>query len=120
MTEAIKPRSIVLHVQRAPTGAPEVWERYELVTDERTTVFMALRAVYESLDGTLAFRNYTCWKGLCRACEVTVDGDSVKGCLTVLELGHEYRVAPRAELVTQRDLFTPGRRTGKGIDEHSV
>jgi succinate dehydrogenase/fumarate reductase-like Fe-S protein len=109
MSDQSTTHPIVLHVRRVQGDSP-VWERYELASEERTTVFMALRAVYESQDATLAFRNYTCWKGLCRACEVTVDGDSVKGCLAVLEPGHEYRIEPRPEHAAQRDLFVPGRR----------
>lgn len=109
MSDQSTTRPIVLHVRRVQGDSP-VWERYEVASEERTTVFMALRAVYESQDATFAFRNYTCWKGLCRACEVTVDGDLVKGCLAVLEPGHEYRIEPRPEHAAQRDLFVPGRR----------
>lgn len=111
MGEPMIARRIVLHVQRAPKGEPQRWECYELAADEATTVFMALRAIYQTLDGTLAFRNYTCWKGLCRACEVTVDGEPVKGCLAVLQPGGEYRIEPREECAVQRDLFVPGRQT---------
>ncbi|MBI2527391.1 MAG: hypothetical protein HYV93_15565 [Candidatus Rokubacteria bacterium] len=114
MDEPVNAQPIVVHVQRAPKGEPQLWERYELPGDEATTVFMALRSIYETLDGTLAFRNYTCWKGLCRACEATVGGRPVKGCLAVLEPGGEYRIEPREECVVQRDLFAPGRRTGQG------
>ena len=102
--------TIVLHVRRGAADS-EPWTRYELPSEEPTTVFAALRTIYESIDATLAFRNYTCWKGLCRACEVTVDGRPVKGCLTVVEPGREYRVEPRPETTVQRDLFVPGRRS---------
>lgn len=110
MGESAKAATIVLHVRR-DSGAAERWSRYELPGEEPTTVFAALRAIYESHDGSLAFRNYTCWKGLCRACEVKVDGRAVKGCLTVVEPGREYRVEPRDGVPVQRDLFVPGRRS---------
>ncbi len=113
MTNPPRPATIVLRVRRGPDNDVRTWARYEIESDGPLTVFAALRLVYESLDRTLAFRNYTCWKGLCRACEVTMDGRPVKGCLAVLEPGGEYRIEPREGVVVARDLLVPGRRTGE-------
>jgi succinate dehydrogenase/fumarate reductase-like Fe-S protein len=102
-------KHIVVEVRRTPEGS-DAWTRYDVESEEPMTVFAALRAIYETLDGTLAFRNYTCWRTLCRACEVTLDGRPVKGCLAVLEPGGRYRVEPREGVAVTRDLFQPGRR----------
>lgn len=110
MTAETSSSTIQVEIRRAASGEG-AWTQYDIETDEPLTVFAALRIIYESLDGTLAFRNYTCWRGLCRACEITLDGRPVKGCLAVLEPGGHYRVEPREGALILRDLFQPGRRT---------
>lgn len=106
------PRSVVLLVRRGPRAGRVHWDRYEIEADEPITAFMALRSIYERIDSTLAFRNYTCWRGTCGSCEMTIDNRRVKGCLAVLKPGQEYSVAPVEGCEVLRDLFVPGQRTG--------
>jgi succinate dehydrogenase/fumarate reductase-like Fe-S protein len=80
------------------------YRTYTLPWTEGLTLLMAIRKVYETIDPTLAFRNYFCGRGLCSSCLMTVDGKLKKSCHVVLEAGREYLVEPAKGYPIIRDL----------------
>jgi succinate dehydrogenase / fumarate reductase iron-sulfur subunit len=77
---------------------------YELAWTEGLTLLAAVRKIYQSIDPTLAFRNYYCGRGLCGGCHMTVNGVIKKACHVVLEPRMEYKVEPLKGHPVIRDL----------------
>ena len=81
---------------------------FEVPTDEAMTVMALLRYIYRNLNQGLAFRNYSCYIGVCSGCLVKVDGKTVRSCETLIEPGAEVTIEPAAkdDSVIIRDLAT--------------
>jgi succinate dehydrogenase/fumarate reductase-like Fe-S protein len=77
---------------------------YEIRTDRDMTILEVLQEVYHRLDSTLAFRSYRCGRRLCRSCEVSLDGRTVRGCATLLHPGKTYRLEAAHRESVIRDL----------------
>lgn len=73
------------------------------------SLLTALRYIYDNLDGTLAFRNYDCYLGVCACCLMTLDGKNVRACSTLLSPGQEATVEPLKGHPVIRDLVTKFR-----------
>jgi len=72
--------------------------------DEPQTVATLLRAIRRDFDSTLAFRDYSCLKGVCAQCIVSVNGKPVRGCSTRVQPGDSITLEPVANQPFVRDL----------------
>lgn len=63
-----------------------------------------LNIIHRDHDGTLAFRIFKCYKGMCSTCTVKLNGKSVKSCSTPVEMGAEIKIEPAAGGKVVRDL----------------
>jgi succinate dehydrogenase / fumarate reductase iron-sulfur subunit len=63
-------------------GEKSYFQDYVVETDRAVTIHELLTMIRKDLDGTLAFRTYKCYKGMCQTCVVKLDGKTVKGCAT--------------------------------------
>ena len=77
---------------------------YEVKTDRKVTIHELLTMIHESHDGTLAYRQFKCYKGMCTTCMVKFNGKVVKGCVTQVEPGSEIILEPAAGGKVIRDL----------------
>jgi len=74
-------------------------QRYVVPYRRRMSVFTLLREIYECQDGTLAFRNQQCGRGICGTCRCTIEMDgetrkNVKSCTIPLEPGKHIVIRP--------------------------
>lgn len=81
------------------------WQRYEVPTDDSTSLLDALHYVKEELDSSLSYR-WSCRMAICGSCGVMVNGIPRLGCKTFLrDLPHELRIEPLAHFPVARDLI---------------
>ena len=98
---------VTLNIERLnpEVDAEPHWETFEVPYEQRHSVLTLLHYVYEELDSTLGYRNYTCGRGLCNSCQVNIDGKVRKGCATPVPAGAELKLRPaNGEII--RDLAT--------------
>ncbi|MDR3592027.1 MAG: 2Fe-2S iron-sulfur cluster-binding protein [Negativicutes bacterium] len=97
---------VTLKIFRFDPGVNAIpyYRKYTLAWSDGFTLLAAIRQIYAEQDGTLAFRNYFCGRGLCAGCRVTVDGGVKKACHVLLEPGREYLVEPLKDYPVIRDL----------------
>jgi succinate dehydrogenase/fumarate reductase-like Fe-S protein len=100
-------QNVKVHVQRfnPETDVEPHWEAFEVPYLQRHSVLTLLHYIYEHYDPTLAYRNYTCGRGICDSCRVNIDGKVRKGCATPIAAGAEIRLAPCSKFVI-KDLAT--------------
>ncbi|MEW6081018.1 MAG: 2Fe-2S iron-sulfur cluster-binding protein [Bacillota bacterium] len=87
--------------QGATADGPQA---FEIRVEEPVTLQEALESVYKHCDETVAFRHFTCRRGICGSCMALLDGRVVMACEELLFPGREYSVAapPGKEVI--RDL----------------
>lgn len=73
---------------------------------EGMTLHNALAEIYRRLDASLAFRPFSCNKGTCMSCLVSVNGKTQQACTTLLRPGDRLLVEPEAVHQLVRDLVT--------------
>ncbi len=98
---------VIVHIRRlnpAVESEPH-WEVFEVPYEQRHSVLTLLHYIYEQYDATLAYRPYTCGRGLCNSCQVSVNGKVRKGCAMPIAAGSEIYVGPCGKDVI-RDLAT--------------
>ena len=78
------------------------------VTEEKMNLLQALEHVYREQDDTLAFRRYCCGLQFCNSCLMMVNGKQTHACLTIVEPGTEWEVAPLPNRRVLRDLIVEG------------
>lgn len=109
---------VIVHVERfnPKTDKESHWDRFEVPYEQRHSVLTLLHYIYEHYDPTLGYRPYTCGRGLCNSCQVSVDGKVRKGCAMPIGPGAEIRVGPcNGEVI--RDVATVLRG---GPDEPAI
>ncbi len=83
------------------------YDEYVLDVDENTTVLDVLTEIQRRYDPTLAFR-YSCRRGICGSCAVSVNGIPVLACLTrVIDIPSNdgsYTIEPLPGFKVVRDL----------------
>jgi len=99
----MKKNSITLKIYRSD-AENSTFRTYEISIEEPITLQNAIRYVYEKLDRTLAFRNYSCYKGVCGTCTVKLNGKNVRSCSVLLYPGDEAIVEPADGFFIIRDL----------------
>lgn len=77
---------------------------YEVEVDRPVTVFELLSIIHRNYDGTLAFRTYKCYKGMCTTCIVKLNGKNVKSCATQVKPDSEIKIEPAGGGKIVRDL----------------
>lgn len=86
------------------TDKEPYFQDYEVPIDRKVTVHELLNIIHRDLDGTLAFRTFKCYKGMCSTCVVKLNGKTVKSCATPIELGSEIKIEPAGGGDVVRDL----------------
>ncbi|MEW6524436.1 MAG: 2Fe-2S iron-sulfur cluster-binding protein [Bacillota bacterium] len=77
---------------------------YQIPWSEGLSVLEALRYIYEHLDGSLAFRNYHCGRGLCASCLMSINGQNKRSCHFLVSHEEEVTVEPASGYPIIRDL----------------
>jgi len=80
------------------------FQDYEVGVGGPVTVYELLTMIHKDYDGTLAFRTYKCYKGMCTTCIVKLNGKVVKSCATQVEPNSEIRLEPPGGGKVVRDL----------------
>lgn len=81
------------------------YQLYEVSYNEDMIVLTLLRKIYEELDGTLAFQNYRCGRGICDTCKVKINGKVIKSCETPLPYLEEVILEPANPDKVIKDLI---------------
>ena len=98
------------------------WVAPDEFQSERGNVLQVLKAIYESLDATLAFPYYCCGYKFCNGCMMTINGVPTHACGYMVEPGDEVVLEPMKGYPVIRDLVVDwGRKyvTADGIVEVS-
>jgi succinate dehydrogenase/fumarate reductase-like Fe-S protein len=80
------------------------FDDYEVKTDRPLTVHELLTVIHRDHDGTLAYRQFKCYKGMCTTCMIRLDGKVVKGCATQVKPGSDIKLEPASGGEVVRDL----------------
>jgi len=64
------------------------------LTEEKMNLLQALETIYQSQDESLVFRRYCCGIQFCNSCLMLINGKPSHACLTIVNAGEEYEVAP--------------------------
>jgi succinate dehydrogenase/fumarate reductase-like Fe-S protein len=80
------------------------FQDYKVKTDRTVTIHELLTMIHRDHDGTLAYRQFKCYKGMCTTCVVKLDGKVVKGCATRVKPGSEITLEPASGGEVIRDL----------------
>ncbi len=80
------------------------FQEYVVEIDRELTVHELLTKIHKNYDGTLAYRAYKCFKGMCTTCIVKLDGKTVRSCATRVEPGSEITIEPAGGGALVRDL----------------
>jgi succinate dehydrogenase / fumarate reductase iron-sulfur subunit len=80
------------------------YQNYEIPVNREVTVHELLSIIHREYDGTLAFRSFKCYKGMCSTCIVKLNGKSVRSCATPLKMNSEITLEPVKSGRVIRDL----------------
>ncbi len=86
------------------SGEPPRYQEYEVPYQQGMTVLRLVRHIYRYQDPTLAFRDFHCGRGVCRTCQMKVNGKVVRSCCTPLKPGQELVIEPSEATRVIRDL----------------
>ncbi len=87
--------------------------RYEVPLEEKTTVLHLLGLIFERYDPELAYRRCNCYRGVCGACLVNVNGRNLRACSVIVKPGDSIRLGPARGYRLVRDLVVDsGTRPG--------
>jgi succinate dehydrogenase/fumarate reductase-like Fe-S protein len=78
------------------------------ITGEKMNLLQALETIYQEQDDTLAFRHYCCGIQYCNSCLMLINGKQAHACLTIVNPGDEFEVAPVRGKRVLRDLVVEG------------
>lgn len=80
------------------------FQDYEIPVERAVTVYELLNIIHRDHDGTLAFRTFKCYKGMCSTCIVKLNGKNVRSCATPVEQNSEIKIEPVQTGEIIRDL----------------
>jgi succinate dehydrogenase / fumarate reductase iron-sulfur subunit len=80
------------------------YREYEVPVDRQVTVHELLGIIRRDIDGTLAYRTFKCYKGMCTTCIVKLNGKTVKSCATPLGSEDTVQIDPAENGRVVRDL----------------
>lgn len=100
------------------TDSSPLYKEYILEYEQELSVLNALRVIYETIDPTLAFRNYQCSKGICKSCMIKIDGSPRRACQTFLDGQEEVILEPLDGYTVIRDLVTDFSSKREELERH--
>jgi len=74
-------------------------EEFLIETDGSLSVLQAIRRVYQTVDGSLSFRNSDCRRGVCGVCSMMIDGRRRLACMCVATDGMTVEPPPRLRVI---------------------
>ncbi len=74
-------------------------EVYEVESEGLLNVMQAIRRIYDTVDGTLSFRNANCRRGVCGVCAMTINGKRRLACMCVAEDNMTIEPPPNRNIV---------------------
>ena len=74
-------------------------EVYEIESEGSLNVMQAIRRVYDTVDGTLSFRNSDCHRGVCGLCSMMINGKRRLACMCVAEDNMTIEPPPNRNVV---------------------
>ena len=77
-------------------------DEFEIESAGLLNVMQAIRAVHDTLDGTLSFRNANCRRGVCGLCSMMINGKRQLACMCVAE--DEMTIEPPPNRPIVKDL----------------
>jgi len=86
------------------TGEQPRFQKYLVPYYDGLTVINVVRYIQRHLDPTLAFRDFHCGRGICRTCQMKVNGKVVRSCCTPVVQGEELVIEPSDGGPVIRDL----------------
>jgi succinate dehydrogenase/fumarate reductase iron-sulfur protein len=85
------------------------YETYSVpLRSEKMNLLQALEAIYQNHDESLTFRRYSCGIQFCNSCLMLINGKPSHACLTIVDAGAEYEVAPLKGKQVLMDLIVKG------------
>ncbi len=90
-----------VRIQRFDTKRHETpfHEIFEIDSEGELNVIQAIRHVFEAVDGTLAFRNTDCRRGVCGLCSMMIDGKRRLACMCVARDGMTIEPPPNRKVI---------------------
>ena len=114
-------QSVTVHIERfnPETDSAPHSEVFEVPYEQRHSVLTLLHYIYENYDRTLGYRPYTCGRGLCNSCQISIDGKVRKGCAVPISAGAEIHLAPCNRYVIKdvATILTGGPREPDILEE---
>jgi succinate dehydrogenase / fumarate reductase iron-sulfur subunit len=80
------------------------YQDFKIPVEAQVTVHELLNIIHRDYDGTLAYRSFKCYKGMCSTCIVKMNGKSVRSCATPIALNSEIKIEPVESGNIVRDL----------------
>lgn len=77
---------------------------HEIPLEEKSTVLYLLRVIFEKFDPALAYRGCNCYRGVCGACLVNVNGRNLRACNVLVRPGDTVTIRPARGFPLVRDL----------------
>ncbi len=78
-------------------------ETYEYEAEGQLNVIQAIRRVFQTVDGTLSFRDTDCHRGVCGLCSMMIDGNRRLACMCIAEDGMTVAPPPNRKVI--KDLL---------------
>lgn len=103
VSSAVRTISVDVFRYTPSTGKKGYFQRVEIESPEAVSVKNLLDRVH-SLDPTFACRTFNCFKGMCGACMVRVNGKNVFGCITLVQPGEYVKIEPHSKYKVIRDV----------------
>jgi len=77
---------------------------YEVALPEPITVLGLLNDIFARVDPTLAYRRCRCYRGVCGACLMSINGRNQRACSVLVHPGDELTIGPALGYTVIRDL----------------
>lgn len=73
------------------------FQEYKVEADESMSVLGLIKHIHDNIDRTLAYRNVSCYLGVCTACLMNINGKKARACSTIVSPGDELTIRPIKE-----------------------
>ena len=80
------------------------YQVYEIESAESMLVLSLIKKIHDDIDKSLAYRNVSCYRGVCTACLMNIDGKNRRACSTFAKPGDTVTVGPAKKYPIIRDL----------------
>jgi len=95
----MKDKVITAKVQRFNPKIDDVpwFQEYKVETDESMSVLGLIKHIHDNIDRTLAYRNVSCYLGVCTACLMNINGKKSRACSMIVSPGDALTIKPIKE-----------------------